>query len=154
MVRSEKKIGEILIEEGLITLEQLEAALREQGRSKKFLGEILVAMQLIKEEDLYATLSRQYGIRLVSLKGNPLDWQFLKGFMPSLVLDYKCMPVERDEWSVTIAITNPLDVWMMQKAEEAARGVKVKFVLASLSDMEDAVVRYRLLLQQRLTDEG
>ena len=52
MDRQQKKIGEILMEKGLINQEQLDEALNDQLRSKDYLGAILIRRGIIKEKDL------------------------------------------------------------------------------------------------------
>ena len=147
-VRSQKKLGEILIEKKLLTAVQLESALAEQARTKEFLGAILLRTHQIKERDLLVTLSEQYNIQVVDLKNKYIDWEVVQRFSPTLVLDLKCFPVEENENGVVmIAISNPLDAWLLAKAEEQARGKPVKFVLAAASDIEDAIVRYKQYLR-------
>lgn len=148
MFKIKKKLGEILIEKGLITPEQLKDALDEQARTKEFLGKILLDRSQIKEPDLLTALSEQFNIPIISLKYRYIDWGLAKSFSASLILDYKCFPLEKDEWSVTFAITNPLDAWVLKKIEEEARGLKVKLVLVSGRDMTEAIQRYRQYLQR------
>jgi len=143
MAKSQKRLGELLIEKGRITPQQLESALMEQSRTKEFLGAILLKKKLITEKDLLETLSDQFGIPLVSLKNKYIDWQLLKGFSPSLIMDYRCLPVKKDAHAVTFAISNPLDVWVLKKAEEETRGLSMKLVLASQADIDEAIRRYR-----------
>jgi hypothetical protein len=143
MEKEQKRLGEILIEKGLITSEQLAHTLQTQKRSKEFLGKILIESGRIQEKDLLAALSQQFDMPLVSLKDKYIDWALVKQFSPSLILDFRCFPVSRDERSVTMAVNNPLDAWALQKAEEEAKGLKLKLVLVSLEDMEEAMHRYR-----------
>jgi len=143
MQRSQKKLGEILVEKGLISLQQLEEALEQQARTKEFLGVILIKKGLIKEKELQAALSEQFDIPVVSLKDKYIDWNMVKVFHSSLILDYKCFPLERDDWSVTVAITNPLDIWVIKRAEEETTGLKLKLVLVSTADMNEAIARYQ-----------
>jgi len=141
-------LGDILISKGLINSEQLKAALEEQHKTKEFLGAILLKRKLIKESDFLATLSEQFGMPLVNLGYKYIDWQFVKGFSPSLIIDNHCFPVEKDEWSVTIAITNPLDLWALKKSEEEAKGLRLRLVLVSEKEMNDAIERYRQYIQK------
>ena len=152
MGRVPKKIGEILIENGLLTPEHLFLALEEQKRTKEFLGKILVKHSFISENDLMKILSVQYDIPIVSIKNLSLNWELVKEFSPSFVLDCKCLPLKKEEYSITVAISNPLDVRAIQKAEEEARGLKVKFVLALESEIEHMLQGYRPLYQKRVTD--
>jgi type IV pilus assembly protein PilB len=147
MFRSQKKIGEILIESGLITQEQLERALAEQSRTNKFLGDILLKKREINERDLLLALSKQFDVPVINLDNDNINWDFVKKFSPSAILDYKCLPIREDEWSVTIGITNPLDFDSIKKAEEEAGGLKLKFVLVSKDDLEEFIVRYKRHMQ-------
>jgi hypothetical protein len=147
MFRSQKRIGEILIESGLITPEQLERALAEQSRTNKFLGDILLKKREINERDLLSALSQQFDIPFINLDNDNINWDFVEKFSPSSILDYKCLPVQEDEWSLTIGITNPLDVDSIKKAEEVAGGLKLKFVLVSQDDLEEFIVRYKRHMQ-------
>ena len=143
MNKKEKLLGEILIEKGKINAGQLQEALEEQKRSKGFLGSILLRKGMIKEKDLAETLSEQFNIQFVDLDYKYIDWEVVKGFSPSLILDYKCFPFLKDADSVTVAITNPLDVWVLKKAEEATRGFKLKLAIVSEGDMKELIQRYK-----------
>lgn len=147
MDRKQRLLGEILIGKGLITKQQLEGALEEQRRTKDFLGAILLRRRLIEEKSLLEALSEQYDIPFISLKTVYIDWKFIRGFSAELIFDHKCLPIAKDERSLTVAITNPLDVWPLKKAEEEAKGLKLKFVLVSEEDMREAIQRYREYMQ-------
>lgn len=143
MIRSQRKLGEILVKKGLISDDKLKEALNEQARTKEFLGAILIKKRQIKEHDLLSVLSEQFGMPVVSLQNKYIDWDVARSFSASLILDYKCMPFQRNDSSVTIAITNPLDAWVLKKAEEEARGLEIKFVLVSQEDINEALSRYQ-----------
>ncbi|MBU1852702.1 MAG: hypothetical protein KJ957_01490 [Candidatus Omnitrophica bacterium] len=149
MDKKQKRLGDSLVEKGLITSEQLQDALREQQTTKKFLGSILVEKKEIKERDLLGVLSEQFNIPFISIKYKYVDWGFVKKFSPSLILDYKCFPIEEDGDTVTVAITNPLDAWGLKKAEEETWGSRLKLVLVSEDDMKDIIERYREYVQGR-----
>ena len=150
MLTSRKNLGDILIARGLIKQEQLQAALLEQKRTKEYVGAILVRRGLVREKDLLSGIAEQFGIVFVSLTNSYLDWHLIKSFSSSLVLEHRCMPLAKDEDCLTMAIVDPLDVWALQKCEEEAWGVKVRFVLASKDDMDDALLRYRQHLRSSL----
>jgi len=153
MLRHSKRLGEILIDKGLITEAQVMSALEEQKRTREFLGEILIRRKLIKEKDLLKALSEQFEIPIVRLTNKYIEWDLVKKFTPSLILDYRCFPVKEGDFSITIAITNPLDAWAMKKIEEETRGLLPKFVLASREDMDDAIRRYEEYLRKEISKE-
>jgi len=150
--RSIKKVGEILIERRLLTPQQLETALEEQRKTKKFLGEILVKNNFIKDKDLLNVLSEQFDLEVVSLKNKYIDWKLIKEFSSSLILDHKCFPVKKDEWTVTMAIINPLDVWALKKTEDESRGLRVKWVLVSQADMQEVIRKFQQYIRGSISN--
>lgn len=149
MTREQKRLGDILVEKGFISREELKDALDVQKKTKEFLGLILLKNNYIKEEELLRALSEQFDIPFVSLRYRYIDWNFVRRFSSSLILDYRCFPVQGAGSSITVAITNPLDAWALEKAEEATRGFELKLVLVSESDMEEAISRYKEYIQKR-----
>ncbi|MFA5356745.1 MAG: hypothetical protein WC301_05000 [Candidatus Omnitrophota bacterium] len=143
MLKSNKKLGEILTEKGLVTPESLKEALADQAHTGEYLGDILVKKGMIAEKDLLFAVSEQFGIPFVELRNQYIDWQAAKSFSASLVLEYKYLPFKRDNLKVTIAITDPFNVWALKKAEEEARGLQLELVLVSSSDMDEATQRYK-----------
>ncbi|MGD9015185.1 MAG: type II secretion system protein GspE, partial [Candidatus Omnitrophota bacterium] len=108
MKASSKRLGEILIEKGLITEQQLQDVLKEQKTSGEFLGSIMVNRGMISKVNLSEALAEQFGIPLVELKQQNIDMDVLHRFSSSLIQDYQCFPISEDEESVTVAIVNPL----------------------------------------------
>jgi len=151
MEKIQKQLGEILISRGVINQKKLAEALEAQKKSREFLGAILLKRRYIKEAHLLEALAEQFSIPVVGLKDRYLNWELLKQFSPSLILEYKCFPVEKDDFSVTMAITNPMDVWALKKCEDEARPLKLKFALTSHEDMDDAIGRYRRYMRGDIT---
>ena len=149
MKREPKRIGEFLIEKGLITTKDLEDALEDQKRSKEFLGAVLIRRNIITEDGLMSALSEQFNIPFVSIKYDYIDWGFVGKFTPKLIIEHNCFPLKADEYTVTMAITNPLDAWAIEKAEEETRGYNLKLVLVSGKDMKEAIQRYKEYIQKR-----
>ncbi|MCG8430540.1 MAG: hypothetical protein MJA29_05170 [Candidatus Omnitrophica bacterium] len=142
-MRSEKKLGEILRDKGLISDEELREALRQQRKKREFIGAILVRNNFLSEKELVENLAEQFGLPVVELKDAYIDWNLVSRFSPSLILDAGCFPVREDGSSVTVAVTNPLDAWAIKEAQEQAGGAKVKLVLTPVEDMHDAMTRYK-----------
>ncbi|MFH1190252.1 MAG: hypothetical protein V1682_06130 [Candidatus Omnitrophota bacterium] len=138
-----KKIGEMLLGRGLITDMQLKSALEEQRRTKEFLGALLLRKRQIKPADLMAVLSEIFKIPCMSMKNVYVNWNLIKTFSASLVLDYKCIPVKKDENSITVAIVNPSDVWALKRAEEETGGFKLKLVLIPQDEADEVVRLYK-----------
>lgn len=151
MIRSQKKLGEILKDKGLISEKDLDSALEEQEKSNEFLGKILLRKNQIKERQLLAVLSEQFNIEFISLEKKYMDWKLAKEFSPSLIIDHRCIPISKKVNSVTFAISNPLDIWKIKKAEEEAGRLRVKLVLVSERDIDDVVSRYKKQMRADLS---
>jgi len=153
-MRKYKKLGQILIEKGLINEPELEDALREQTRGQKqeFLGAILIRIGYIKENELLIALAEQFQIPILNLKHIYIDWNFVKRVNPSLVLEHKCFPIFKNDESVTFAITNPLDAWTFKEAEGETGGLDLQLVLVSHKDMEEIIQRYKEYMKNYLLE--
>lgn len=145
-----KRIGEILIEKGLITRNQLDQALVRQRTSKEFLGVILVQMGAIQSEVLQATLSEQFHIPQEPLTVEQVDWTVTKRFPASVFADGTCFPFRADETSVTVAIANPLDAWALSTVEKTAGFRKVKPVLVTSQELQAVLQVYRQHVLQNI----
>ena len=150
MANKQKLTGEIFIQKGLIDQEQLAWALGEQEVTKEFLGMVLLRKKWVKERDLMLALSEHFNMPLVDLKNQYIDWEVVKHFSPSLIMDYHYFPFKRDARSVTMAVTNPLDAWSLKRAQEEARGLGLSLALTSQAGMEDAIKRYQRYIQKNV----
>ena len=138
-----KRIGEILLEKGLISRNQLDQALARQRASKEFLGEILVQLGAIRPEVLLDALSEQFHIPQEPLTVERVDWAVTKQFPASVFADGKCFPFRADETSVTVAIANPLDAWALSAVEERSGFRKVRVVLVTDRELQTVLQAYR-----------
>ena len=150
MPNKQKLVGEILVQKGLIDQEQLAWVLGEQEVTREFLGTILLQKKWIKEKDLMSALSERFKMPLIDLRNEYIDWDIVKHFSPSLILDHHYFPFKRDERSVTMAVIDPLNAWSLKMAEGEAMGLELKLALTSQADMEDAVKRYRNYIQKNI----
>ena len=133
---TKQRLGELLVQRGLITPAQLEEVLTQQRSTKEFLGAILVRRDLIKPETLLATLSEQFGIPRESLTPDGVDWTVVKQFPVSALSEGRCFPIRADAESVTVAIANPLDAWALSDIEKASGFRKVRAVLVLQDELQ------------------
>jgi len=150
MAKSGKRIGEILIEKGFITEAQLHDALLEQKVSDKFLGMILIDRGLITDHDLLEALSEQFNMPLVDIKEQHIDMELARKFSTSLILDHKFFPIREDDYSVTVAIINPLNAVAISKIQEEANPKNVNLVLVDEKDLEKVIQNYRQYISQSI----
>ena len=104
------RLGEIFVEEKLVSREQLNEALVRQKHSKgKHLGQILVDMQLVTQAEVNIALAKKLGIPLVNLKGFDLPSQMLSRLPADLAIQYNVVPLGEMNGKLIVAMENPLD---------------------------------------------
>ncbi len=107
------RIGDLLIQQGLITQEQLEIALEEQKNRKAKLGETLMAMGMVSQDDFARVLSEQLGIESVNLKMEGIEDSALKLVSEDLMKRYDLIPFGVDEHNANIlkvAMADPMNL--------------------------------------------
>lgn len=102
------KIGQMLINKKLITHEQLEAALAEQGKTGELLGAILIRKGFLGEEDFLKVLSEQFNVPFIKLKETAIDPLAIKKVPAKFAWYYKAMPVKFVDNKLLIASSDPL----------------------------------------------
>lgn len=134
-------IGQMLIDEGLITSEQLEVGLREQNKTGDFICTTLIKLGFISEEKAFGKLSRQLGIPYVKLKDKHIEPSVIKKVPAKFASHYKILPIEFKDKHLIIAMTDPLDIRALDDIK-LLLGVEVRAVLASELEIEEAIRRY------------
>jgi len=136
------KIGEILVEKGLVSAEQLKEAFRESKRSGELIGKTLVRMRLITEEVLLEVLAEQLGLTFYpSLKDIVVPDNVIKVVPPRFVWHYKFMPLSIRGKVLTIAVSDPLAVWPMEDLR-LHLDYDVERILATEEEILLAIRRY------------
>ena len=133
------RIGEILIQKKLITWEQLEDALEEQKRTKELTGEILIRKGYISANLLYKALAEQYHMRFVDLKRIKINPKALELIPRSVAEKYSLMPIELQNNTLVIGISNPLNVWPELEIKQLTKIDDIRTVLCLASDIHQAI---------------
>src|SRR5262245_16743307 len=108
-----RRLGDLLVREGLIDNEQLARALQEQKGSNDKLGGILVKLNFVTEEKLIAFLSRQYGIQSITLSQLDVDPEVLKLVPEQIARKYEVLPIKRQGNQLTLAMGDPTNVFAL-----------------------------------------
>ncbi len=133
-----KRVGEILIDGGVITKAQLEQALARQRETKKLLGETLVEMGFAGEEDIAGVVAAQYKIPYVPLKQYEVDRELISRIPMELALRHRCFPIEKVGNVLTVAMENPLDEKAVAEIENESR-CKVLCYVSTRSEILAAI---------------
>ena len=109
--RGRKLIGQMLIEKGHSTDEQLEQALAAQEQSTQRIGEILMDLGFIEEEPLYTTLAEQMRVGYINLNSTKVDPNVATLISEDVAKRYSALPVDRGEaGTIRVAMAEPTDV--------------------------------------------
>jgi type IV pilus assembly protein PilB len=135
------RLGEILLKESLITPDQLEKALEFQRSNGGKLGSCLTKMGFITDDDITGVLSRQYGVPSINLKYYEIDPIVIKLIPQDTALRYQVIPLSRVGSVLTIAMTDPTNVFAMDDIKFMT-GFNVEPVVASESAIAEAISRF------------
>jgi len=135
------RIGELLLKEKLITPEQLQQALTQQKSNGGKLGYNLVKMGFVKDEQITALLSKQYGVPSINLAQFKIDPTIVKLVPTETARKYQIIPLSRSGSTLTIAMTDPTNVFAMDDIKFMT-GYTVEPVVASEIAITDAVEKY------------
>jgi type IV pilus assembly protein PilB len=135
------RLGEILLKESLITQEQLQKALEFQRANGGKLGSCLTKMGFITDDDITGVLSRQYGVPSINLKFYEIDPNVIKLIPQDTALRYQVIPLSRVGSVLTIAMTDPTNVFAMDDIKFMT-GFNVEPVVASESAIGEAITRF------------
>jgi len=135
------RLGEILVKEALITQDQLQKALEFQRSNGGKLGSCLTKMGFITDDDITGVLSRQYGVPSINLKYYEIDPTVIKLIPQDTATRYQVVPLSRVGSVLTIAMTDPTNVFAMDDIKFMT-GFNVEPVVASESAIGEAIVRF------------
>src|SRR5882762_1606676 len=108
-----RRLGDLLVAEGLINREQLQRALLAQTGTTEKLGSLRVRLNLVSEDQLVGFLARQYGIPSVTLSQLDIDPDVLKLVPAQMARKYEIVPVERKANVLTLAMADPTNVFAL-----------------------------------------
>ena len=138
-----KRIGDILIEQGLITSKQLKEALEVQKNgNKKRLGEIFVETGAITREELYEVLQYVYEAEYVDLSNYVIDPEVISLISEKTALQFKLIPISKNDNELIIAMANPLDVYAIDFVRDHTKIKNIKSLLAPEEDVLNAITNY------------
>ena len=138
-----KRIGDILVEQGLITSQQLKEAIEMQKEgNKKRLGEALIEIGAISKEELYETLQYIFETEYVDLSNYVIDPEVISFIPKETALRFKLIPISKNDDELIIAMANPLDIYAIDFIRDHTKIKKIKSLLASEDDVLNAITNY------------
>ncbi|MBR6469309.1 MAG: Flp pilus assembly complex ATPase component TadA, partial [Lachnospiraceae bacterium] len=111
--RKKLRLGDILVQQNVITEEKLQEALKKQRGSGKKLGEIMVELNMTTEEAIGQALSRQLGYKFININGLQIPEKIIKLIKSDIVKKYTAIPLGVDEKNpnvLFVAMADPMDI--------------------------------------------
>ena len=133
-----KKIGECLVQAGLITEEDLQTALAEHKRSGERLGAVLVRMNLATERQIAKALAYQLGFSYVNLTENVPDPAAVILIPKDVALKRTCIAIGVEKNLLTVAMSDPLLFTLVQDLEFQT-GYRIKQVVSTRQEIVDSI---------------
>jgi len=138
-----KSLGEMLVEENLITSEQLEQALELQRQQGGKLTEVLVNQEMVKAEDLATVLSVQLNVPLIDLKGHMVQPNALRLIPEHTARKHTLIPLDVVGDTLVVVMADPEDIRTIEDIKAQAK-MRVDVALGIPSDIERAIdLNYR-----------
>ncbi|MFL5369454.1 MAG: type II secretion system protein GspE, partial [Myxococcales bacterium] len=135
------RLGELLVRENLISLQQLQKAQEEQKKAGGRIGYHLTKLGFIEESELTSFLSKQYGVPSINLKEFDIDPEVVKLVPRDVAEKHQCVPVNRAGASLILAMSDPSNIYAIDDIKFLT-GYNVEVVVASEQAIKEALERY------------
>jgi type IV pilus assembly protein PilB len=135
------RIGDLLVQVGLIDEMQLQAALSQQRQWGGRLGDVLIDKGFVDEMMLYRGLAKQLRTELVAIPHLELSQDIVRSLPEDVCLKHGVLPIARDDREVTVAMSDPGNIEALDEIGFRS-GVRVKTVLAPSREIEWAHRRF------------
>jgi type IV pilus assembly protein PilB len=141
-----KQLGDILLDQGLLTQGQLDEAFSEHQRAGKPLGRVLVDQQVVTQSQLMAALAEQIGMEFVDLAEFPVDGSVIARVPGVLCRKHSVVPLRIQDGVLLLAMADPANIFAVDDVRTTLREqglvVDVKTAVATKADVVSAIDRY------------
>ena len=136
-----KRLGELLVEKGVLTEDQCKQALDFQKKTGKRLGQIVIELGLVKEDELLQVLSKQMDLPHIWLRKGLIDPGIINVVPGEKARLYKIMPMFKVKNNLILATSDPQAIFVFDEIEEMT-GLSVQPVLSRSGDIDKAIEEY------------
>jgi len=137
-----KRIGEILIENGSLTQDQLGEALDRQKKTPgKLLGKVLIELGFVTEEDIVVALATQFNVPYLPIGNYTLNEAASELFPKELIQKYLCIPLDRIGNLLTVVMADPTNEQAIQEIEAATK-CKVQAFVATTTEITTTIQQH------------
>jgi type IV pilus assembly protein PilB len=136
-----KQLGELLLDRKIINHQQLQKALSMQKEKGGLLGSILVLLSYATEEQIAQALTTQFGFPYLPLKNYEVDQTVAKLVPENVAVQYNLLAIDKIGNSLTIAMSDPLNVHAIEDVE-LITNCKVQVFVSTQTDIKESIKRY------------
>jgi type IV pilus assembly protein PilB len=140
-MKVKKRLGDLLVESGRITKEQLENVLRKQKSTGKRLGELLVGDGIVTEDDILSVLEVQLGIPRAYLDFIDVSKEAIKLIPEGLASKHNLIPIYIKNNKLNVVMSDPLNLFALDDIKIAS-GYEAEILLSTASEIRQAISKY------------
>lgn len=141
MMKLKKRLGDVLVEDGIITSEQLHAALDAQKITGGKLGDTLIKNRALTEDLLYKVLESQYNIPYVDLNSIYIDPKVPKLIPEAVASKHLLIPIKLEKGKLIVAMSDPLDMFAKDDIR-IITGLQIESAIAVPNDIHRCIKRF------------
>ncbi len=149
-----KEIGELLVDNGLITSDELKIVQQERMRTGEPISLILSRLGLANETHLKNALEIQFGVNYVSLAKTKVQNEVLQLLPEKLIRQHQVVPIIQEDNTLTVAMVNPNNLLAMDDIKYRLRGMQIKPVVCTEDDFQHFMETIYAHQQDELTARG
>ena len=138
---SNQKLGNLLVQKKIITQEQLNSALIRQKKTNLRIGEELIHSGIVSEENIISTLAELMDIPFIKIRAATVDQEVINKIPARFVTHYNFFPLREEEGSLSIAVSDPLDLYALDEIKLMLKQ-PIKIFLATSFEINEAIKRY------------
>jgi len=136
-----KQLGELLLERGIINVDQLNGALKVQKEQGGLIGRVLVNLGFANEEEIAQAITVQYGFPYLPLSSYEVNVEAMKLIPQNVAEQYNLIAIDRMADMLTIAMSNPLNIQAVEDIEMISH-CTVQVFVSTMSDIANAISKY------------
>ncbi len=142
-----KKLGEILLEEGKITKNQLDEAIQVQKESKELIGEIFIKLRYVTEEDIASCIASQYGLAYIELGKYKINTDILGNFTEQELEQNSFFPLDVYDKVMVVAICGPINQEYFLEVEKRT-DTNIFFLVTTATEIKEAIKKFNRFLKK------
>ncbi|HHG2235024.1 TPA: GspE/PulE family protein [Vibrio parahaemolyticus] len=141
-IQLRKRLGDLLVEEGIVSEDQIQQALSAQRSTGQKLGDALIDLGFITEKQMLEFLSQQLGLPLIDLGRAPVDADAVQILPEVHARRLRAMVVARNGDTLRVAMSDPADLFTQESLMNLLGEYNLEFIIASERQLISSFDRY------------